>query len=166
MPNGDHDDGPRSPYPAVITCFAILALILAIAIPNLIEARKIGAEAAPIGALKTLNTAQTLFRESDKEGDGLLDYGNLEELSNTTLIDGVLGSGTKQGYVFAVRASPTTPEFLWFAVANPTAYGVTGERYFCTNHAGVIYYTGTRAITLEAAGPGCTIPPNLLPVGK
>jgi hypothetical protein len=146
----------------------VLAIILAIAIPNLIEARKHGGEASPIGALKTITTSQTLFREGDKERDGTLDYGNLQELSNTTLIDAVLGSGVKQGYRFEVRPSPTTPEFLWFAVATPVTPGKTGDRYFCTNHAGVIYYTGTsgRSIWTAAGGPECTIPEGWLPVGR
>lgn len=162
------EDERRSPWPAVLTCFGIIVVVVLIAIPNLIEAERMSyAEAPAIGALKTINTSQTLFREGDKEGDGVLDYGNLQELSNTTLIDGVLGSGTKRAYAFAVRPSPTTPEFLWFAVANPTWEDPRwGDRYFCTNHAGVIYYTQDRPISIDAGGPECTIPPNLLPVGK
>ena len=42
---------------------AIIAIIAAIAIPNLIEARKGSNEAAAIGAMRTLTTAQALFRE-------------------------------------------------------------------------------------------------------
>ena len=61
---------------------AIIAIIAAIAIPNLIEARKNGNETAAIGALKTLGSAQALFRESDKENDGNLDYGTLSELAS------------------------------------------------------------------------------------
>jgi type IV pilus assembly protein PilA len=145
---------------------AIIAIIAAIAIPNLIEARKHGNEAAAIGALKTTNTAETLFREGDKESDAILDYGNLQELSNTTLIDGVLGSGTKQGYVFRVEASTSTGEFLWFATANPASPTTTGDRYFATNHAGVIYYTGTAGDSISITQPECTIDTALLPVGK
>ena len=147
---------------------AIIAIIAAIAIPNLIEARKHGNEAAAIGALKTVNTSQTLFREGDKENDATLDYGNLQELSNTTLIDGVLGSGSKQGYLFSVEPSSLTGEFLWFATANPASPTTTGDRYFCTNHAGVIYYTGSNGVSIDqaAAMPQCTVPTELLPVGK
>jgi type IV pilus assembly protein PilA len=147
---------------------AIIAIIAAIAIPNLIEARKHGNEAAAIGALKTINTSQTLLREGDKENDGVLDYGNIQELSNTTLIDGVLGSGLKQGYLFVVEPSTSTGEFLWFATANPASPGTTGDRYFCTNHAGVIYYTGSNGVSIDqaAAMPQCTVPTELLPVGK
>lgn len=148
---------------------AIIAIIAAIAIPNLIEARKHGNEAAAIGALKTLSTAQTLFREGDKDADGELQYGTLTELSNTNLIDTVLGSGTKQGYRFTCAPSTTTTNdedtFLWWGTANPAAPGTTGDRYFATNHAGVIYYTGEKIIAVDAGT--CALPvANELPVGK
>jgi prepilin-type N-terminal cleavage/methylation domain-containing protein len=157
---------------------AIIAIIAAIAIPNLIEARKHGNEAAAIGALKTLNSAETLFREGDKDNDATLNYGNLAQLSDTTLIDQVLGSGNKQGYKFAAEATPDTAtdqfsQFLWFAAANPVSPGTTGDRYFCTNHAGVIYYTGVSGSSINAttqAGSGAglqsAIPTDMIPVGK
>lgn len=155
-----------SRLPEVLTCGAIAAVILGIAIPNILEARKHDGEGTPaIGALKTINTSQTLFREGDKDRDGTLDYGTLEELSNTTLIDAVLGAGVKQGYVFAVRPSPLTPEFLWMAVANPVSPRETGDRYFVTNHSGVIYYTGEHGQAFEL-NDRCEIPANAVPVGK
>jgi hypothetical protein len=125
-------------------------------------------EANAIGALKTLQSSQTLFREGDKEKDGLADYATLNELSDTTLVDGVLGSGRKQGYVFTCRPSLDTPELLWFATANPERPGESGDRYFCTNHDGIIYYTGRlgRSIAPDAGGVECSIPAGLAPVGK
>ncbi len=145
-----------------------VAIVAAIAIPNLIEARKHGNEAAAIGALKTMNSAQTLYREGDKENDGTLDYGSLADLSDAMLIDGVLGSGRKQGYVFQVNESALTPEFLWFATASPAVPRSTGDRYFATNHSGVIYSsdigpfpTGDPMCEL----PGKNAPPDAAPVG-
>lgn len=132
-------------------------------VENLLEARRHGNEAAAIGALKVLNTAQTLFREGDKDQDGVLDYGTLEDLAGVGLIDEALASGVKQGYRFAVRVSPQAPEFLWMATATPVEPGRTGDRYFVTNHAGVIYYS-TRA-PFELADT-CEIPPTATPVGK
>jgi hypothetical protein len=141
-----------------------LLFVIAVLLPN--HPHRGGHEpGAPIGALKTINTSQTLFREGDKEGDGALDYGTLEELSNTTLIDAVLGSGRKQGYVFQVRPSPQTPDFLWMAVANPEEPTVSGDRYFVTNQAGIIYYTGLQGHAFEL-NDACEIPPGALPVGK
>ena len=143
---------------------AIIAIIAAIAIPNLIEARKHGNEAAAIGALKTISTSQAIFREGDKDGNGLLDYGTLGALSNSNLIADILGSGTKQGYFFNANGSTTTPEFLWYATANPSVPTTTGDRYFVTNQAGVIYYTTGATQTMNSTTT--VIPGDVLPVGK
>jgi hypothetical protein len=149
---------------------AIAAIVAAIAIPNLIEARKAGNEAAAIGALKTIGTAQALFREGDKDADELLDYGDLYEIGQSNLIDQVLASGMKQGYIFDVQPSATTPEFLWMATAEPAAPGTTGDRYFATNHEGVIWYSNTAPIALD--DEGCVIDQarvtsgDIRPVGK
>ena len=142
----------------------LVSLVAAIAIPNLIEARKHGNEASAIRALKTINTSQMLFREGDKDADGTLDYaGTLTELSDATLIDFVLGGGVKQGYVFQLGVSPRSPEFLWMAVANPVQPGTTGDRYFVTNHAGVIFYSNTTPFSITA---DCDIPSTAVPVGR
>ncbi|RMG13089.1 MAG: prepilin-type N-terminal cleavage/methylation domain-containing protein [Planctomycetota bacterium] len=149
---------------------AIIAIIAAIAIPNLIEARKNGNETAAIGALKTIGTSQSLFREADKEGDGNLDYGTLAELasagggSTVGLIDSVLGAGTKNGYLFSASYGAQTSEFLWFAVANPALPQTTGDRYFCANQEGVTFYTVSAAFAYNT--DDCTVPANSTPVGK
>ena len=143
---------------------AIIAIIAAIAIPNLIEARKHGNEAAAIGALKTIGTSQSLFREGDKDGDDLLDYGSLAELANQALIDSVLGTGTKQGYTFACAASTDRSEFCWWATANPAVVGTTGDRYFATNQEGVTFYSTSAAIVPDPANE-CSITVGS-PVGK
>ena len=151
---------------------AIIAIIAAIAIPNLLAARKQGNEAAAIGALKTITTSQSLYREGDKDGNATLDYGTLTNLSTYSLIDSVLGQGTKQGYFFQAEPSATTTEFLWYAVANPAVPTTTGDRYFMTNHEGVIYYTtlGTVGVgaTVDIDADGCvpTTAGSLLPVGR
>ena len=125
---------------------AIIAIIAAIAIPNLIEARKGSNEAAAIGALRTLTTAQALFREGDKDKDTTLDYAtNLGELKTANLIDGVLGSGTKQGYSFNVTSG--TPQFTWSATASPASPGKSGDRYFFVDESGVIRFATTATAT-------------------
>ena len=45
----------------LLVATTMLAVVGAIAIPNLLEARKGANEAAAIGALKTLGSAQTLY---------------------------------------------------------------------------------------------------------
>ncbi len=144
---------------------AIISIIAAIAIPNLIQARKHGNEANAVGALKTIVTASTIFNQKDADQDGNLDYGMLSELNNTKLIDSVVGSGTKAGYVFQVAYSYTTSEWLFFAVANPALVQQTGDRYFATNQAGNIFYTSSVAIQVDTST--CSLPNNgVIPVGK
>jgi prepilin-type N-terminal cleavage/methylation domain-containing protein len=144
---------------------AIIAIIAAIAIPNLIQARIHANEGAAIGGLKTLQTAEAIFREGDKEKDGNLDYGMLSELNNTHVIDSVIGSGTKQGYFFTANYSFTTSEYLWFATANPILPFTTGERYFNTNMAGVIFYTSGHGLLADTNT--CLLPnAGVIPTGK
>jgi hypothetical protein len=121
-------------------------------------------ETAAIDACKTIAMAESIFREQDKDENGALDYGSLAQLSATQLVDDVLGSGTKTGYLFRVAASVSTSEFLWFATASPAEPGVTGNRYFCTNSAGIIFCTTTGPFSLNTTD--CVIPANAIPVGK
>ncbi len=144
---------------------AIISIIAAIAIPNLMQARKHGNEANAIGALKTIVTAETMFNQKDAESDGNLDYGMLSELDAVRLIDPVLGSGTKAGYIFQASYSFTTSEWLWFGVANPALAQQTADRYFCTNQGGNVFYTSTIKLALDTST--CSLPNNgVSPVGK
>ncbi|HVY60358.1 MAG TPA: type II secretion system protein [Planctomycetota bacterium] len=125
---------------------AIIAIIAAIAIPNLIEARKGSNEAAAIGALRTLTTAQALYREGDKDKDTVLNYaanlGGTGGLSTVGLVDGVLGSGTKQGYLFKII---TADNFTWSATASPASPTKSGDRYFFVDESGVIRFATAAA---------------------
>jgi prepilin-type N-terminal cleavage/methylation domain-containing protein len=123
---------------------AIIAIIAAIAIPNLIEARKSGNESAAIGALRTLVSAQAIFRESDKDGDGLDYSATLTDLSTHKLIDPVLGGGEKQGYDFAVNDSDgDSNKYTWDATADPVNRGKSGDRSFFVDESGVIRFNST-----------------------
>ena len=97
---------------------AIIGVIAAVAIPNLLEARKAGNEAAVIGSLRTLTEAQARFRDDDLDGDQAVDYGTLFELGAVDVIDMPLASGAKHGFYFkneiegesyAVNAFPASP---------------------------------------------------------
>jgi hypothetical protein len=121
-------------------------------------------ETAAIDAFKTIAMAESIFREQDKDENGALDYGSLAQLGRAQLIDSVLASGTVRGYLFRVAASASTAEFLWFATASPAEPGVTGNRYFCTNSAGIIFYTTTGPFSLNTTD--CAIPANAVPTGR
>jgi prepilin-type N-terminal cleavage/methylation domain-containing protein len=137
---------------------AIISIIAAIAIPNMMAARMAGNETSAVGALKTIASAETMFNEGDRESDGNLDYGMLSELSNVTLVDSVLGSGTKAGFFFQVTYSFLSSEYLWFGTANPSLPTLTGERYFSVNMGGAIFYTSANSLNVDTNT--CVLPNN------
>ncbi len=150
---------------------AIIAIIAAIAIPNLIQARKNANESSAVGSLKTIGSAQTLYREGDKDTNGILDYGNLQQLAGVAtggLIDPALGSGVKSGYNFRAEPSNSTDNalFLWWGTANPTVPTTTGDRYFWTNHTGVVYFTSSGVFTPDANTCDIAVANRGVPVGK
>jgi hypothetical protein len=80
------------------------------------------------------------------------------------LIDEILGSGTKNGYVFEATYGASTSEFIWFATARPVLPTTTGDRYFCSNHEGVTFYTSSGPFSMNSVD--CTVPAWATPVGK
>ena len=128
---------------------AIIAIIAAIAIPNLLEARKGANESAAISSLRTLVTVQALYRDTDKNGDGEADFaGSLNDLfANGQLIDGVLSTGTKQGYTFTMASADSG--FSWTAVGVPIN-DKTGTRRFFVDESGVMRFTTTGSPTVAA----------------
>jgi len=122
---------------------AAAAMLAAVAIPHLIEARKGSNEAAAIGALRTISTAQSLYREGDKDGNGIMDYAEeFSELLEHGLVDDVLGTGAKQGYIFELDTGSTAGNnstiFLWNATATPAKPGRSGDRSFYVDETGIL----------------------------
>ena len=119
---------------------AIVAIIAAIAIPNLLEARKGANEAAAIGGLRTLFQAEEMFRDQDKDHDGILQYAsNFSTLTKYgALVDKVLATGTKQGYVYSIL---TADQFRFEATAGPLSPGGSGDRYFFIDDSGALRFS-------------------------
>ena len=116
---------------------AIIAIIAAIAIPNLIEARKSANEAAAIAGLRTILTAEAVFRDRDLNGDGRPTYTDLASLVATTLIDGEFADGAKQG--FGYGAGTTDEGYGFEAGAGPQSAN-TGTRGFFIDETGVMRF--------------------------
>jgi len=134
-------------------CCFFGAIIAAIAIPNFIDARKSSGEATSIGSLRTLSTAQAIYREGDKDRNGTLDYAaSLGDLARVGLIDPAFGSGTKRGYRFEILEAG---EKTWSATAVPLVPGKDGDRTFFVDESGVIRFrlspTGEPATVEDAA---------------
>lgn len=108
-------------------------------------------ERQAIRALRRLAGMQSLFRESDKDNDGQLDYAeSLEELA-PLLEDPELAAGRRKGYAFCLVRSQEAPEFRWLATASPLDPGKDGRRHFAIDARGKVFESDT---AFEASSTG------------
>lgn len=63
-------------------------------------------DAAARSMLRRVAAAQNLFRDGDMDGDGVEDYGTLDELAEVGLIDHELAFGVARGWQLELRTSP------------------------------------------------------------
>lgn len=126
---------------------AIIGIIAAIAVPNLMQSKAAANEGSAITSIRNLVTAQITYAATS--GGGV--YGALANLQTSSLIDSVLGSGAKDGYNFTVTGSGSTTAFTVTAV--PQTVGTTGRRGFFSNQSAVIRYTTDGSAPTAASTP-------------
>ena len=121
----------------IMIVVAIIVLLAAIAIPNLLRARLSANEATAIAAMRTLSTAAESFRAGQSPP---LYPAALLCLSNTTppYIDSVLGAGNKSGYTFTYTQTGTPAGSQYTVGAVPMSANVTGVRNFFVDESGVV----------------------------
>ena len=126
---------------------AIILIIAAIAIPNLIKSKMAANEASAVGSLRTINTSELTY--SSTYGTGFTD---LTTLGNSGILDNVLSSGTKSGYKFIATpgtgSGTTVDPYQGYTSTGTPLSGSTGTRQFCSDESGVIRF--------ETSGTGCT----------
>jgi type IV pilus assembly protein PilA len=137
---------------------AIILIIAAIAIPNLLRARIAANESSAVASIRTLNTAQISYNSAyPTVGFGA----SLASLAGTScspptsagacLIDQALAGGTKSGYSFQMAV--TTSGSLnsgYQASASPLTANQTGVRFFCSFEDAVV-----RSGAAALAGSAC-----------
>lgn len=129
----------------------IIGIIAAIAIPNLLAARRSANEGSAVSASRTLHGAQMAYASTYGNGNyagaatgtGTPSITALTHLGTPGLIDSVLASGTKAGYVFtggSIVASASAPAQFMFTAIPATTTGVTqtGSRRFGIATPGVL----------------------------
>ncbi|HKT48140.1 MAG TPA: prepilin-type N-terminal cleavage/methylation domain-containing protein [Candidatus Acidoferrales bacterium] len=127
---------------------AIILIIAAIAIPNLLKSKMAANESSAVGSIRTINTGEVTYAA----GCPNVGYSaTLVELNTgatcaagTNIIDNVLATGAKSGYTFAY--APGAPDAsgvvsTYGLTAVPTTVGTTGQRGFFSDQTGVIRYS-------------------------
>jgi prepilin-type N-terminal cleavage/methylation domain-containing protein len=118
---------------------AIILIIAAIAIPNLLRSKMAANEASAVGSLRSLNTASVAYSTTyGTYPPSLAALGPSTSPSSSAadLIDSVLSGGAKSGYTFTF--SPGTGNLSYSVTGVPSTAGVTGQRNFYTDQSGVI----------------------------
>jgi len=144
---------------------AIILIIAAIAIPNLLRSRMAANEASAVGSMRSINTAEVTYSSTFPDSGYATALANLggtvaqctppavAGLANACLIDPVLTLGVKSGYTFtaaggnAVNGIKTT----FASTGLPSTPGQTGNRGFGSSQSGVIYYTLTGVAPLATS---------------
>jgi len=139
---------------------AIILIIAAIAIPNLMRSKMAANQSSAVGSLRTINTAQVTYSTTYPAvgyAVNLVTLGAAATVNCATtaatstaacLIDPVLANGTKSGYIFKVAGGGGTPAVTYTSLATPQVANQTGQNAYCSDQSGVLYYDGS--------GTGCT----------
>jgi type IV pilus assembly protein PilA len=120
---------------------AIILIIAAIAIPNLLRARIAANESSAVASVRTINTAMISYNSSYPTVGFAANLTNLAGTCTGTtvpasgsacLIDSQLASGSKSGYSFVAIGAAATPSASYTVNASPLTLNTTGVRYFCS----------------------------------
>jgi type IV pilus assembly protein PilA len=148
---------------------AIVGIISAVAIPNLVSSRRAANEASALAAVRIILSAEATYQSTVGAGS----YGDLAALANNSLVDQtvsaatVAGPGTpKTGYLFAATNITGTGGPAFDAISQPSSHtstaslGATGSRSFYVNEAGVLYFNTTDTAPTCTADSARTITPG------
>jgi type IV pilus assembly protein PilA len=165
----------------LLIVIAIVVVIAAIAIPNLLRSKVAGNEATAIGSLRNIMSAEAAYNAMYGVGysndlstlDGSADNGQASctsaQLLDAVLAKNVIGNKTqKSGYQFTFNPGkePDKPELPvppgctigkadGYAIqADPINAGVSGKRHFCADNSGVIRFDTNREI--DVTPPICS----------
>ena len=126
----------------------IIAIVAAIAIPNLLASRRAANEASAITSLRTIHSAEATYQALLGNNTK---YGTLTDLSGNNLVDPTFtgASVVKSGYTIAASVAATTAA-TYCSSALPVTAGSTGTRIFGADQNGVIYQGLTAAAPCAA----------------
>jgi len=151
---------------------AIILIIAAIAIPNLLRSKIAANESSAVGSVRTIGTAEVTYSSSWGQGyaNTLLKLGGpapctTASAASSCLIDSLLSVTTvKSGYNFNIGGTKADPSgaFQGFEInAWPTAPQTTGVRSFCDDQTGVLKFSVNGGAAIGVGNDACA---NVLPV--
>ena len=141
---------------------AIILIIAAIAIPNLLRSKMAANEASAVASLRTYNTSIVAYETTYGTAPttsfaqlGPVTGGAAPSASGADLVDSLLGIANpaiKSGFSFTYTAVSATPVTQYTILAVPQSAS-TGQRQFFTDQSGVIRQTRMERPRLSPALP-------------
>ena len=131
---------------------AIIGIVAAIAIPNLLASRRAANEASAISSMRTIGSAQVTYRWSIGQGA----FTTLGVLAAENIIDPALGAATSapsahNGYYFDVTVAADS-----YFIGAASVSGA-GTRRFSSTQDGIIYADPTTPTVMLSAIAGLPI---------
>jgi type IV pilus assembly protein PilA len=148
---------------------AIILIIAAIAIPNLLRAKIAANESSAAASVRTLVTANIEYSTSYPSSGFATNLAQLGPGSGNTacatsgptssaacIVDAVLATGNKSGYGLTSVGQGTAPFQGFLIAATPITAGTSGVKGFCAQEDGVVRWVTPSASTLSTYGSsGC-----------
>lgn len=138
---------------------AIILIIAAIAIPNLLRSKMAANEASAVSSLRTLNTSIVAYSTTyNTDPANLASLGPAATPSSTAadLVDNLLGAdpATKSGYTITYTAGAASAGIVtsYTMIAVPQSSS-TGQRQFFTDQSGVIRQTTDGSTPTASSSP-------------
>jgi len=163
---------------------AIILIIAAIAIPNLLRARIAANESSAVASVRSFNTAEVTYTTTYPTVGYATARGDLgtpatgcpttgPTQTQACLVDNVLTVGLKSGYNFDAiggKSAGSTINNQYAVGAAPNLYNQSGVRGFCAIEDGVIKFdpntggtnAGAGGATAEAAYATCSVLTTIL----
>ena len=150
---------------------AIIGILAAIAVPNLLRARQSGNEASAIGSVRAINSGETAYASTCGAGGYAQSNADLAKgpaggaaFISPDLEKADVAATAKSGYTIDVNdnadalnndvlpaastcnTAAAASRAMYHVVADPISRGQTGTRSFGSDHRGTIYFDNTAAV--------------------
>jgi type IV pilus assembly protein PilA len=152
---------------------AIILIIAAIAIPNLLRARIAANESSAVSSVRTINTAEISYQSTyptvgyatslaqlGPTGNGVCAAGPKSVagcLIDYSVSNATAAASSKSGYYFGVAAGTSGTTDSYVAQGAPAVWNQTGVRNFCSIEDGVVRQENKGSAALETAATCVTL---------
>ena len=154
----------------LVIVVAVIVVILAIAVPRLLNARMSANTASAAASIRAIHIAEATYTSNYPAvgySSNLLNLGrNGSTCESTTstnacLIDDMLAAGIKSGYVFDLTGDGSTPDTAYSLTAVPVSNGYSGQCSFSSDQSGSIHAKAntsqTSILQMGGGSSGCTL---------